>query len=445
MQLLGALAQHDRADHEREDHLALQHDRGEAGGQAEVHRGEEQAELAGAHEQADSRDDAPRGIRSGHEEHERHGDEGEAQRHEHERQGVAQAEVDGHEVDAPDEGDEEAEQEVSRGHDSSQAGDRIQHQFRMLRLITYDHYMIDLQGLRALVAVDRAGSVVAAADQLGYTPSAVSQQVKKLERDLDAVLLERRGRGVLLTERGRTLASEGRELLDGLERLEAVAASGTRPTAPLRIASFSTATRGLLGPVLGELREADAAVLATVTSVDPVDAMAMVASGSADLAVVHNWNSVPLIAPSHVATEHVCHDEADVVLSIDHPLAGRAELERADLVGEAWASTPKGAICHEALMRIFADLGTVPRVVAEDPDFASLIELARQGVAIALVPRLGRSTLPDGVVARPLADHSQVRDIRVAYRRSMAESAGIRRAVRLLLDAGRRIEASAIT
>lgn len=40
--------------------------------------------------------------------------------------------------------------------------------------------MIDLQGLRALVAVDRAGSVVAAADQLGYTPSAVSQQVKKL-------------------------------------------------------------------------------------------------------------------------------------------------------------------------------------------------------------------------------------------------------------------------
>ena len=315
----------------------------------------------------------------------------------------------------------------------------------MLRLITYDHYMIDLQGLRALVAVDRAGSVVAAADQLGYTPSAVSQQVKKLERDLDAVLLERRGRGVLLTERGRTLASEGRELLDGLERLEAVAASGTRPTAPLRIASFSTATRGLLGPVLGELREADAAVLATVTSVDPVDAMAMVASGSADLAVVHNWNSVPLIAPSHVATEHVCHDEADVVLPVDHPLAGRAELERADLVGEAWASTPKGAICHEALMRIFADLGTVPRVVAEDPDFASLIELARQGVAIALVPRLGRSTLPDGVVARPLADHSQVRDIRVAYRRSMAESAGIRRAVRLLLDAGRRIEASAIT
>jgi DNA-binding transcriptional LysR family regulator len=299
--------------------------------------------------------------------------------------------------------------------------------------------MIDLQGLRALVAVDRAGSVVAAADRLGYTPSAVSQQVKKLERDLDAALLERRGRGVLLTERGRALASEGRELLDGLERLEALAAGGSRPSAPLRIASFSTATRGLLGPVLRELRNADAAVLATVTSVDPVDAMGMVATGAADLAVVHNWNSVPLVAPSHVVTEHLCRDEADIILAVSHPLAGREAIERADLVDDAWASTPKGAICHEALMRIFADLGAVPRVVAEDPDFSSLIELARVGVAIALIPRLGRPTLPDGVVARPLADHSQVREVRVAYRRSMAESAGLRRAVELLVAAGARI------
>ncbi|KRE30801.1 LysR family transcriptional regulator [Agromyces sp. Soil535] len=299
--------------------------------------------------------------------------------------------------------------------------------------------MIDLVGLRALVAVDRAGSVVAAAERLGYTPSAVSQQVKKLERDLDATLLERRGRGVLLTERGRTLASEGRELLDGLERLETLAAGGSRPSAPLRIASFSTATRGLVGPVLRALRRSDAAVLATVTSVDPVEAMDLVATGAADLAVVHNWNSVPLVAPAHVMTEHVCRDEADVVLSVRHPLADRDELERADLVDELWASTPRGAICHEALMRIFADLGTVPRVVAEDPDFASLVELASEGVAIALVPRLGRSALPDGVVARPLADHSQVRDVRVAYRRSMAESPGLRRAVQLLVEAGARV------
>jgi len=82
----------------------------------------------------------------------------------------------------------------------------------------------------------------------------------------------------------------------------------------------------------------------------------------------------------------------------------------------------------------------LPRIVVEDPDFASLIELARQEIAIALVPRLGRQPMPDGVVARPLADHSQVREVRVAYRRSMSESPGIRRAVALLVDAGTRLE-----
>lgn len=300
--------------------------------------------------------------------------------------------------------------------------------------------MIDLQGLRALVTVARTGSVVASAEQLGYTPSAISQQVKRLEREFDTPLLERHGRGVLLTERGRALAHEGRDLLERLERLANTGADDD-PIAPIRIASFSTATRGLLAPVLAALRTPDGEPLATVTSVDPFEATELVGSGAVELAVVHDWNSVPLVMPSHVETEHVCWDEADVVLPVDHPLAAEDRIERSALVGEAWASTPRGQICHEALLRIFADLGALPRIVAEDPDFTSLVELARNGVAIALVPRLGRPPLPDGVVARPLADRSQVRQVRAAFRRSMAGSPGVRRAVRLLVDQGVRVSA----
>lgn len=294
--------------------------------------------------------------------------------------------------------------------------------------------MIDLQGLRALVAIERGGSVAAAAERLGYTASAVSQQIKKLERDLGAPLLERRGRGVLLTERGRVLVADGEVLLDGLERLTSVA-SVSHATAPMRVASFSTATRGLFAPLLGT-GPGTLDVPLTITSVDPFEAMDLVAAGRVDVAVVHNWNSVPLVAPAHVVTEHVCHDEADVVLSAGHPLADRPAIDRADLVDEAWASTPRGAICHEALLRIFADLGAVPRIVAEDPDFSSLVALAATGAAIALVPRLGRPALPEGAVARPLADRSQVREVRVAYRRTMAESPTVARVVAAVKAAG---------
>ena len=71
--------------------------------------------------------------------------------------------------------------------------------------------MIDLVSLDALRAVGTHGSVVAAADALGFTPSAVSQQIKRLERQTGVPLLERVGRGVMLTGHGRHLVDQGGE------------------------------------------------------------------------------------------------------------------------------------------------------------------------------------------------------------------------------------------
>ena len=297
--------------------------------------------------------------------------------------------------------------------------------------------MIDPQGLRALVGVAQHGSVAAAASALGYTPSAVSQQVKRLEATLGAALLERRGRGVLLTERGRVVAADARAVLDALEQLVASSA-GPGGFAPVRIASFSTATRGLLAPAMRTLRAAGIHDV-TVTSVDPFDALGLVDRGEVDLALVHDWNSVPLVLAEGLVREPVCRDEVDVVLWSSHPLADRAEIDRHELVDEAWSSTPRGAICHEALLRLFTDLGRVPRIVAEDPDFASLVELARQEVAICLVPRLGRGELPEGTVAIPIADRSQVRQVSVVVRAARAESPAIRAVIAELQQAAVRI------
>jgi molybdate transport repressor ModE-like protein len=79
--------------------------------------------------------------------------------------------------------------------------------------------MIDVPAMATLRAVSMHGSVVAAAQALGFTPSAVSQQVKRLERQTGAQLLERFGRGVMLTEQGRRLVGEGGLILDALECL----------------------------------------------------------------------------------------------------------------------------------------------------------------------------------------------------------------------------------
>lgn len=80
--------------------------------------------------------------------------------------------------------------------------------------------MLDLSRLRALHAISVHGSVAGAAAALGYTPSAVSQQITKLERETRTTLLERRGRGVALTEEAVHLAATAQQLLAIVERAE---------------------------------------------------------------------------------------------------------------------------------------------------------------------------------------------------------------------------------
>src|SRR3954465_2942171 len=122
--------------------------------------------------------------------------------------------------------------------------------------------MIDPVALRSLVAVETHGSVGAAASALDYTPSAVSQQIKRLETQTGVQLLERQGRGVLLTEAGRMLSESAREVLAHLERLASrVHGVSGEPVGTVRLATFATAYRGIVVGAIGRLRAAAPAVV----------------------------------------------------------------------------------------------------------------------------------------------------------------------------------------
>ena len=295
--------------------------------------------------------------------------------------------------------------------------------------------MIDISALRALVAVEQHGSVVAASDVMGFSPSAVSQQIKKLEKQTGVIVLERNGRGVLLTERGLALAGYGRRIMGELEELQAtLLADPAKPSGLLRLVAFSTACRGLVGPMLGRMAGHHSTLDVTVLAEDPREAVQRVASGEAELAVVHNWNSVPLVIPENLVLEDLCIDQADVLVNSTHALSGSAAVEPEDLLNETWISTPAGAICNEALLHIFAGLGKVPDIRIYDPDFSTHIAMVEQGVAVALVPRLGRPALPNGVVAIPVINPVQQRSVGVVYRKTMTASPNIRIAVQMLRE-----------
>lgn len=308
--------------------------------------------------------------------------------------------------------------------------------------------MIDLEAVVALRAVATNGSVAAAADALGFTPSAVSQQIKRLERGTRVALLERAGRGVVLTDAGRHLVTSSATVLADLERLEAdlhlaggaagPEGAGRRPvTGEVRIGAFSTAVRGILVEVLPRLRAEHPELRVPTRESEPWETIALVASGQRDLGIVHRWGAVALAMPDHLIETPLFTDVADVILRRDHPLAraGASELTPADLADEEWIATFDSTICRQWLRRLFDGVSNAPRIVHESMEFENHLELVRAGLGVALVPRMGRPELHPELVAIPTVRPASTRGVSAVHRRSQADSP----ALQVVLDAVREV------
>lgn len=293
--------------------------------------------------------------------------------------------------------------------------------------------MIDLAALASLQAVATHGSVIAAAQALGYTPSAVSQQVKRLEKQAGLPLLERVGRGVLLTNAGRQLVEAGGLLLADLERIEAdLHRSAGSVAGNVRLTAFSTAMRGLVAPAVRRLLEVHPDLGVSLAEREPWDTIDLVATGRCDVGLVHSWGDVPLTFPDHVAATEVASDVADVLVHRDHRLARRRKVAPRDLVDEGWIATPAGTICRQWLDRMYVGTGRVPRIAHEAMEFESHIALVAAGLGIALVPRLGRAALPADVVAVAAHDPVPTRTVTALHRRSTSSSPAVRAVVEAL-------------
>ncbi|MFF4603458.1 LysR family transcriptional regulator [Streptomyces sp. NPDC001339] len=298
--------------------------------------------------------------------------------------------------------------------------------------------MLDLARLRALHAVAVHGSVGAAATALGYTPSAVSQQIAKLERETRTTLLERHGRGVVLTDAARQLAGTAEQLLALVEQAETTLEERRgRPSGRLLVAAFASAARGLLPPVLAELAARHQDLDTRLVEVDPHQSVDLVARGVIDLAVTHDWDIAPLPAPDGIERTPIGDDPSEIAVTAGHPLTARAAqrpggaLDRADLAGERWICQPPGSVCHDWLIRTLRASGHEPDLAYQVAEYQTQLALVAAGLGIALVPRLGRGPLPDNVVMLPL-EPVPVRRLYAVWRPTTARRPAITETVRAL-------------
>jgi DNA-binding transcriptional LysR family regulator len=287
--------------------------------------------------------------------------------------------------------------------------------------------MIELSRLRALDALAKFGSVHAAAAALHCTPSAISQQLAKLERETGTVLAEKDGRGLRLTDAGRLLAASAVSILDQVEQATAaLAAHQQTVTGRVTIASFATGCRALLPSALAALHEQHPQLATALIETNPYEATAALARGAVDVAVLDDWPEVGLNLPEGMSCLDLGFDTVDLIVAKTHPLAGRKSVSLQEVRGERWIASPPGTICHDWLIRMLPGI-TADYLVGE---FETQMTLIAAELGVALIPRLARRSLPDGICAVEVTP-MPTRRVMVAWR----TSSGARPAVSATVEA----------
>ena len=252
----------------------------------------------------------------------------------------------------------------------------------------------DLHRLQLLREFEERGTLGAVAAALSFSPSAVSQQLAVLEREVGLPLLEKAGRGVRLTDAGRLLAAHARTLLDAAEiAATELAALGGEVRGTVRAGGLQSVARRLLVPAIAELGSAHPGLRSEVTELELEQALPGLRLGAMDLVVSDEYEGHPRPRPSGLRFEPLLGERLFLVLRSEHPLAASgAPVALRALRDEVWVTSPAGTGHHAMVVGTCRSLGGFePDVRHRVTDAELHFALVRATGAVALLPAL---TLP---------------------------------------------------
>lgn len=277
--------------------------------------------------------------------------------------------------------------------------------------------MLNPTHLRTLRAVLDSGSFADAARHLGYTPSAVSQQVSALERQLHVTLFDREAHAVRPTPVALVVGERALAALGALRVLEDdVQQLSSGRLARLRVISFPTASERLLPAALSTLRRELPRVDVELDEAEPPTAMRLLGGGEADVVLVHTYGTArPRWAQGHDLVP-VLEEDLMVITPAARPGDGLRVADRihdlGDLAGATWVATKQDTWGAATLARLCRDSGFEPDVRLRSNNYGVLQRLVASGLGTALVPAISLDRRAD-VVARAVDDPAARRRVSV--------------------------------
>lgn len=296
---------------------------------------------------------------------------------------------------------------------------------------------MDIRRLDLLRELAERGTITAVAKATHRTPSAVSQQLKLLEREVGAPLTEPSGRGIKLTHAGRTLAASARDVRIAIERASALWDEyANNPIGEVTLAVFPTAGQMLLPGALTTVANVDGLEV-LCTDVDPTVAAFADVAHDYDVVIAHSPQGESAWAGRGLTMVPLMVEPLDVILPLEHRLSSRASVSPRDLVGEAWIGMPIGFPTNRVLLEIEAYTHEPVTIVQRFSNSKIIESLVAAGHGIAVLPRY--TTTNEALAVKPLSGIESIRHIVALMRPDRAERLSVRTLVTALRDEAQRV------
>ena len=271
-----------------------------------------------------------------------------------------------------------------------------------MKSVSWD-FTVDWRKLRLLHELDRRGTIAATAEAMYLTPSAVSQQLAGLAREVGVPLLERRGRTVVLTGQARVLLAHAQEMRELAERTRAALdAWEDGSVGYVRVGSLSTGIAVLVAPAIVRLRRERPGLAVQVSEREPDEALELLDAGELEIAVTVDYPGAPSREDARYRRVDLLSDVMDAVVPVGHPLAGRASIELKDLAGDVWVGAAASDACSHIVTGICAAAGFSPDVRYYCREWDAVAALVGAGVGVALIPRSAQPLRSHDVAVLPI-------------------------------------------
>jgi DNA-binding transcriptional LysR family regulator len=248
---------------------------------------------------------------------------------------------------------------------------------------------LDTGRLRSFLEVAERGTVAAAAESLGYTAPAVSQQLAKLESQLGRLLFDRVAGRLRLTDDGEALLPLAHQLIEVAEQIGAAPAH--RAKRPLRIAGFATALTTLVVPLLSSplAKKFSFDVLET----DDEVSMRELSLGHIDIAIIQEYDDTRVPRSPRFEYTTLFRDRVRLIA----PPSMSSSVTVKGLADGDWLLGGSNTKCQEATMVVLKRAGITPRIVGQIDDNQALLAMVAAGHGATIAPELVVKVAPSTV------------------------------------------------